>query len=53
MCLAGLLIHVRAMWEDEMVGSELDASFHGVERNLTRLTTHLSMTNVEDLPPHM
>ena len=29
---------------------ELDVSLRGVERNLTRLTTHVSMTNVEDLP---
>lgn len=49
----GLSRHVRVVQEDESVVPELDASLHGIERNLTRITAHVSMTDVEYLPLRM
>jgi len=51
--LVGLSRHVRVVRKDEPVALELDASLRGVESNLTRLSSHVSMTNVEDLPIRM
>ena len=53
MHLAGLSRHVCVVWDDESVAPELDVSLSGVERNLTRLIAHVSMTDVEDLPLRM
>ena len=53
MCPIGLSRHAHAVWDDESTAPKLDVSLHGVERNLTRLTTHVAMTEVEDLPLRM
>ena len=49
----GLSIHRHFSPMEECVGEVEDVVLHGVERNLTCLTTNISMTNVEDLPIRM
>ena len=49
----GLSRHVCVVWDDEMDSLKLDVSLWGVEINLTGLTAHVSMIDVEDLPLRM
>lgn len=49
----GVPRHIRMTHDVEKVGTESDLIFLGVERNLTRMTMHVPMTDVEDIPLHM